>query len=408
MVPNLSQDVMSFKCVHCGTDYLITYTELYCSCGGLLEIQHSWIDLDIKKELEKHAQNPSGVWRFKPLIHQLINDKDIITRGEGKTGLYKATSKINKYSGTSNIQFKHEGENPTGSFKDRGMTVAMSEAKRLKKLKVICASTGNTSSSLAAYAAFGELDAYVVIPKGKIALGKLAQAIAYGAHVLEIEGTFDTALKKVTEMSSTEQMYLLNSINPWRIEGQKTIIFELLEQLQWQVPDFIVVPAGNLGNTSAFGKALREAKELGLIDLLPRIISVQAEGAKPFADYWKTGKFQPVEKPNTLATAINIGNPVSIEKALRTIKETKGMVISVSDQEILDAKALIDGSGIGCEPASAATLAGIKQLVEKGTIMKSEKVIAILTGHILKDPKIISDYHSNSINGIQSTYANKS
>ena len=208
-------------------------------------------------------------------------------------------------------------------------------------------------------------------------------------------------------MAKNENMYLLNSINPWRIEGQKTIIFELLEQNNWQIPDFIVVPAGNLGNTSAFGKALREAKELDLIDSYPRIISVQAENANPFAEYWKTGIFKAEKKPNTLATAINIGNPVSREKAIKTIKETNGMVISVSDQEILDSKALIDGSGIGCEPASASTLAGIKKLVEEGTISSSDKVVAILTGHILKDPQIITDYHLHSIKGIQSTYANK-
>ncbi len=398
---------MSFNCIQCSRKYSINEPLLFCKCGGLLEILHDWEHLDIKKELEKLTNVSSGVWRFRPLVHQLVTDKDIIMKGEGRTGLYQSTKKITSFAGTSSIQFKHEGENPTGSFKDRGMTVATSEAKRLGVSKVLCASTGNTSSSLAAYAAYGELESYVVIPKGKVALGKLAQAVAYGAHVVEIEGTFDTALQKVKEMAVSEDVYLLNCINPWRLEGQKTIIFELLEQLSWEIPDIIVVPAGNLGNTSAFGKALREAKELGLIEVYPRVISVQAEGAKPFAVYWKTGKFVAETSPNTLATAINIGNPVNIDKALRTIKETKGLVTSVPDQEILDAKALIDGSGIGCEPASAATLAGIKQLIADGTILPSEKVVAILTGHILKDPKIITDYHSNAIKGIQSTYANK-
>ena len=399
---------MNFNCIQCGKKFSIEQPLLYCTCGGLLEVQHSWENLNIKKELERYVQSPSGVWRFKPLVHQGIEDKFIITRGEGRTGLYKSTTKISSYAGTSNIQFKHEGENPTGSFKDRGMTVATSEAKHLGISKVICASTGNTSSSLAAYAAYGELDAYVVIPKGKVALGKLAQAVAYGSHVLEVEGNFDTALQKVKEIALKDQMYLLNSINPWRLEGQKTIMFELLEQLQWHIPDYIVVPAGNLGNTSAFGKAFREAKELDLIDSYPRIVSVQAENANPFAKYWETGIFTPKKDPNTLATAINIGDPVSKEKALKSIKETNGLVISVSDQEILDAKAIIDGSGIGCEPASAATLAGIRQLVTNGKMLPSEKIIAILTGHILKDPKIITDYHTNSIRGINSTYANKS
>lgn len=402
----MSQDDTSFKCVHCTKQYPITYPNLYCECGGLLEVVQNWDNLDIKNELAVYEKVPSGVWRFKPLIHRVVQEKDIIMRGEGRTGLYKSTSKIIKYAGTQNIQFKHEGENPTGSFKDRGMTVAISEAKRLGVSKVICASTGNTSSSLAAYAAFGDIDAYVVIPKGKVALGKLAQAVAYGAHVVEIDGNFDTALQKVTDMALKENMYLLNSINPWRIEGQKTIIFELLEQINWKVPDFIVVPAGNLGNTSAFGKALREAKEIGLIDHSPRIISVQAEGSKPFVDYWKTGLFRPESNPSTLATAINIGNPVSIEKAIKAIKETNGLVISVSDQEILDSKAVIDASGIGCEPASAATLAGIKKLVNEGIIENNDNVIAILTGHILKDPQIITDYHTNKIPTIKSNYVN--
>ena len=405
-VLNLSQDVMNFNCISCGQIYPIDEQHLLCECGGLLEVIHSWENLNVKKELEKFQKTKSGVWRFKPLVHQSISEKHLIMRGEGRTGLYDSTQKITSFAGTQNIRFKHEGENPTGSFKDRGMTVATSEAKRLGVSKVICASTGNTSSSLAAYAAYGGLEAYVVIPKGKVALGKLAQAVAYGSHVLEIEGNFDTALQKVQEMAKNEKMYLLNSINPWRLEGQKTIIFELLEQNNWKIPDFIVVPAGNLGNTSAFGKALREAKELELIDAFPRIISVQAENANPFAEYWRTGNFKAKKKPNTLATAINIGNPVSREKAIRTIKETNGMVLSVSDQEILDAKAIIDGSGLGCEPASATTLAGIKQLVEKGTISRSDKVIAVLTGHILKDTQIITDYHSHTIPDIQSTYAN--
>lgn len=406
MVLNLSQDVMNFKCVHCGLTYSIDHSQFFCSCGGLLEVVQSWDKINIKEELVKYENIPSGVWRFKPLIHPFINVNTIITRGEGHTGLYNATKKISNYAETSNIHFKHEGENPTGSFKDRGMTVAISEAKRLKVSKVICASTGNTSSSLAAYAAYGGLDAYVVIPKGKVALGKLAQAIAYGAHVLEIEGTFDIALKKVTEMASAESMYLLNSINPWRIEGQKTIIFELLAQRNWQVPDFIFVPAGNLGNTSAFGKALREAKELGLIDTFPRIVSVQADGAKPFVNYWETGVFKSEPKPQTLATAINIGNPVSFEKAIKTIKETNGLVLSVSDQEILDAKAVIDASGIGCEPASATTLAGIKKLITEGIVSSTDDIVAVLTGHILKDPEIITKYHSNAIDGIVSKYSN--
>ena len=360
-VQSLSQDVMSFKCIVCGKKYSIDYAHLNCVCSGLLEVLHDWSTIDIKKELANYQHVASGVWRFKPLIHPSISDDMIITRGEGRTGLYKGPKKIKSYANYSNILFKHEGENPTGSFKDRGMTVALSEAKRLGKSKVICASTGNTSSSLAAFAAFGDLEASVVIPKGKVAIGKLAQAVAYGAKVIEVEGTFDTALAKVKELASSDELYLVNSINPWRLEGQKSIIFELLEQQNWQIPDYIVVPAGNLGNTSAFGKALQEAKELNLIKDLPHIISVQASGANPFARYFSSGLFEPEKHPKTLATAINIGDPVNSEKAIRSIKNTDGMVISVSDQEILDAKAILDGSGIGCEPASAATAAEIRR-----------------------------------------------
>lgn len=405
-VQNLSQDVMSFKCIICGKNLSIDYEQLTCSCGGLLEVVHDWSNINIKNELANFEHVFSGVWRFKPLIHPLIQDEMIITRGEGRTGLYKGNRKIHSFANYSKILFKHEGENPTGSFKDRGMTVALSEAKRLGKSRVICASTGNTSSSLAAFAAYGGLEASVVIPKGKVAIGKLAQAVAYGANVLEVEGTFDTALAKVKELASTKDLYLVNSINPWRLEGQKSIIFELLEQLQWQIPDYIVVPAGNLGNTSAFGKALQEAKELDLISDLPRIISVQATGANPFAKYYISGSFEAEKYPNTLATAINIGDPVNREKAIRSIRSTDGMVISVSDQEILDAKALLDGSGIGCEPASAASLAGIKMLVDEGKILSNESSVAILTGHILKDPQIITDYHLNNIPGIKSTFRN--
>jgi threonine synthase len=404
---NLLQEVTNFKCISCKLIHSIDYSRITCTCSGLLEVIHNWDKIDIYKELDKFKHVFSGVWRFKPLIHPTLEEKDLVTRGEGRTGLYKTTKKIISFSGTSNIQFKHEGENPTGSFKDRGMTVAISEAVRKGIKKVLCASTGNTSASLAAYAAYADLESYVVIPKGKVAVGKLAQALAYGANILEIDGTFDTALSKVKEYMNNSDMYVLNSINPWRIEGQKTIIFELLEQRNWQIPDFIVVPAGNLGNTSAFGKALREAKEIGLINDLPRIVSVQADTANPFTKFWQSGTYLPEKNPNTLATAINIGDPVNVAKASKSIKETNGLVISVSDQEILDAKAVIDSSGIGCEPASAATLAGIKYLFSEGEITVKDQIVAILTGHLLKDTQIISNYHNNNILGINPKYINK-
>lgn len=400
-------EVTNFKCINCKQIYHIDSKFLLCeTCGGLLEVIHDWSMLQTKKDLLKYQDLPSGVWKYKPLIYPNIPKSQLIMRGEGLTGLYKGSEKISSYAGSKRIYFKHEGENPTGSFKDRGMCVGITEAKRQQAKGVICASTGNTSASLAAYAAFVGLRAVVIIPKGKIASGKLAQAIAYGAEVFQIEGNFDDSLKLVQTVSERDQLYLLNSINPWRIEGQKSIIFEMLEQRNWVVPDWIVVPAGNLGNTSAFGKALKEAYEIGLIDDIPRLISVQATGAQPFVQYWNSDNFIPDSNPETLATAIQIGNPISYKKAYEALKFTKGLAITCSDQDMLDAKAIIDSAGIGCEPASASTLAGIKYLIESGKILPSETIIAILTGHILKDPKIILDYHQDKL-PIISNYRNK-
>ena len=400
-------EVTIFKCMKCKSTFSISSGRIRCSCGGLLEIKHEWTFFSPKKELKQYEHNPSGVWRFKPIIHPSISDKDIVMRGEGYTGLYNASQRILDFAGCKNLLFKHEGENPTGSFKDRGMTVGISEAKRLGMNTVICASTGNTSASLAAYASYAGIKSTVILPKGKVAFGKLSQALAYGAKVYTVEGTFDLALQHVIDLATKDGRYLLNSINPWRIEGQKTIIFELLENLKWESPDWIVTPAGNLGNTSAFGKALKEAQELELINKIPKLVAVQAKGSEPFVKYWASGKYKPEPNPQTLATAINIGNPVSHSKALEALKFTNGVATSVSDQSILDAKALIDGAGIGCEPASASTLAGIRKLVDEGTILPSEKIVAILTGHLLKDPQIIIDYHQNQLESINSTYANK-
>ncbi len=378
-----------------------------CSCGGLFEVNHDWTLFTPRNDLKKYEHHPSGVWRFKPIIHPEFPENEIIMRGEGNTGLYNASQRILDYAGCKNLLFKHEGENPTGSFKDRGMTVGISEAKRLAMHTVVCASTGNTSASLAAYASYAGIKAVVILPEGKIAFGKLSQAVAYGAEVYTVKGTFDLALEYVLDLAKRDGRYLLNSINPWRIEGQKTIILELLENLTWQPPDWIVVPAGNLGNTSAFGKALKEAQELELIEEIPKLVAVQASGSDPFVKYWASGEYKPEYNPQTIATAINIGNPVSHSKAHEALRFTSGIATSVSDQSILDAKALIDGAGIGCEPASASTLAGIKKLVDEGNILPSENIVAVLTGHLLKDPQIIIDYHQNQLEGVKSTFINK-
>jgi threonine synthase len=400
-----------FVCIKCGESFE-PGSRLTCPCGGLLEVQHSFPPID-KTVFDKRlnaieAPYNSGVWRFKELIHPGIALDHIITRPEGNTNLYWRRE-INDFTGVGSLTIKHEGENPTGSFKDRGMTVGVSEAVRQGASTVTCASTGNTSASMSAYAAQAGLKNVVFVPEGAIAYGKLAQALAYGAKVIQIMGNFDDAMRLVREEAESLGFYILNSVNPWRLEGQKSIIFELLQQRNWKPPDWIVVPAGNLGNTSAFGKALRELLELGLIDEMPRIASVQAEGANPFYDLWSSqrGTLIPVEKPETIASAIKIGNPVSWEKAIRAITETDGIVEQVSDNEIMEAKAVIDRCGIGCEPASAASVAGARKLVEKGRIDPSEEVVCILTGNLLKDPETTVRYHTGILEGIEQRFANK-
>jgi threonine synthase len=281
------------------------------------------------------------------------------------------------------------------------MTVAVSEAVRQRAKSVACASTGNTSASMAAYAAQAGLRGVVFIPEGEIAYGKLSQALAYGSKVVQVPGSFDDAMRIVQETSKDLGLYLLNSVNPWRVEGQKTIVFELLHQRGWEPPDWIVVPAGNLGNTSAFGKALFELVELGWIEKVPRIASIQAEGAAPFYKLWKGGGSSlEALKPETVATAIKIGNPVSWEKALRVINETDGVVEVVSDAEIMDAKAVVDECGVGCEPASAASVAGARKLAASGVIKPDEDVVCILTGNLLKDPDATVGYHTGKLRGI--------
>jgi threonine synthase len=340
------------------------------------------------------AVQGSGVWRFRELLLQ--GRGPTITHPEGETALYRREA-IARYVGHDDLALKHEGENPTGSFKDRGMTVAVTQAVRAGATAVACASTGNTSASMAAYAAQAGLPALVFVPAGKVAAGKLAQALAYGARTLLVRGDFDVCLRLVREASEALSIALLNSINPWRIEGQKTIVWELLQQLGWRAPDWIVVPAGNLGNTSAFGKALREARELGLIDRVPRVASVQARGANPFERSFRTG-FRRRYKvaAETVATAIRIGDPASHDRAARTIRETRGVVTAVGDAEILQAKAVVDAAGIGCEPASAAAVAGTRRLVRQGVIRPGQSVVAILTGHVLKDPGVVMDFHARA------------
>jgi threonine synthase len=292
------------------------------------------------------------------------------------------------------------------------MTCGAAQARRLGMKRVACVSTGNTSASMAAYAAAGGLEALIFLPHGNISFGKLAQALEYGAKTLEVEANFDQILALVRTLAEKLGIYLLNSVNPFRIEGQKSIMFEMLDQRDWRVPDWVVLPGGNLGNTSAFGKALREAWEIGLIDRLPRLAVIQAEGASPFYDLFHSGEFHTVANPETLATAIRIGDPVSWPKALHEVRTTNGVVEKVTEQEIADAKAQIGRAGIGCEPASAATLAGIRKLTAAGVIDKSADVVAVLTGNVLKDSDYIYKYHTDKLEApggvkIRSTFGNR-
>ncbi len=339
------------------------------------------------------ARGSGGVWRFRELVDPELPIGAEVSLTEGDTPLLDCPT-LADYCGLGNLSVKHEGRNPTGSFKDRGMTVAVSRARHAGARVLACASTGNTAASLAAYSARAGLRSVVVIPAQATASGKLSQAIAHGARVLQIEGDFDAAMRMVLDLAREGDLALVNSANPWRIEGQKTIVFELCAQLAWDPPDWLVFPAGNLGNAAAFGKALREARALGWIERTPRLVAVQAAGAAPFVTSFEAGfaPLQPVAA-ETLATAIRIGAPVSFHRAVRSLRETGGLAIAVDDAAILDAKAAVDRAGIGAEPASCASVAGTRALAARGTILPGERVVCLLTGHLLKDPETTRDYH---------------
>jgi threonine synthase len=390
-------------CTACGNEMVETDPHPRCNvCGGLLEIHHRPPTLTPAELLQRFTERrggppgatASGVWRFREIV--LPSADAVVSYPEGNTPLLHRVA-LDRWSGVERLLLKHEGHNPTGSFKDRGMTVGVTQARRIGATAVACASTGNTAASLAAYAAQGGLRALVLVPRDGVPTGKLAQALAYGARTLLVRGDFDDCLRLVEEASEQLGVYLLNSINPFRIEGQKTIILELLQQLSWESPDWIIFPAGNLGNTAAFGKALREARAWGLIDRLPRLAAVQAAGAAPFARSFAEGFVERHRvKAATVATAIKIGNPASYDRAVVAIRETNGVVLSVPDAELLEAKAAIDASGVGCEPASAVSLAGLRQLVRSGEVKPTDRVVAVLTGHILKDPDLLLRYHQET------------
>ena len=407
----------------CRARYPITEVIYNCpACGGLLEavydkpeqsapmLRRTWRE----RRTSNAPLDQSGVWRYREFIPFLSSYNCVVTLREGNTPLLEAKQAA-QYGGLDRLVFKHQGFNPTGSFKDNGMTCGTAQALRLGMTRVACVSTGNTSASMAAYASAAGLQPIIFIPHGNISYGKLAQALEYGARTLQVEANFDQILALVRQLAERLGIYLLNSINPFRIEGQKTIMTELMDQRDWRVPDWIVLPGGNLGNISAFGKGLREMLDLGLIDRLPRLAVIQAEGAAPFYELMrrgKRGKLKAVGHPETLATAIKIGDPVSWPKACHEIDTSRGVVEKVSEQEIADAKAIIGRAGIGCEPASAATLAGIRKLTTAKYIAPDADVVAVLTGNVLKDPDYIYRYHTGELDApdgtrLHSTFGNR-
>jgi len=389
-------------------------------CGGLLEAVYTddgkssdWKSLWRNRRTSNALLDQSGVWRYREFIPFLDDYRHAVTLREGNTPLLDGR-RAASHGGLDSLAFKHQGFNPTGSFKDNGMTCGVAQAMRLGVKRVACVSTGNTSASMAAYASAAGLQPVIFIPHGNISFGKLAQALEYGARTLQVEANFDRILALVRQVAERLNIYLLNSINPFRIEGQKTIMVEMMDQRDWRVPDWVVLPGGNLGNTSAFGKAFREMRQLGLIDRLPRLAVIQAEGAAPFYHLFRSREracLHPVEHPETLATAIKIGDPVSWPKALYEVATSGGTVEQVSEQEIADAKAVIGRCGIGCEPASAATLAGIAKLTGAGVMARDADVVAVLTGNVLKDPDYIHRYHTGHLdspdgNRLKSNFGN--
>lgn len=420
-------DVARQRCIHpdCAATFGCDEALTECpNCGSLLDVVYDWDRLPVPKSLSalevkwSRRFDPlcfSGVWRFHDLL-PFAKPEQVVTIGEGQTLLQHAPA-VAKFVGLAGgkLHLQYEGMNPSGSFKDNGMSAAFTHARSIGASRAACASTGNTSASLAAYCSVSKLmRAVIFIGSGKISYGKLSQALDYGALTIQIAGDFDDAMQRVREVSKQLGIYLVNSVNPFRLEGQKTIMFRVLEGLRWQVPDWIVVPGGNLGNSSAFGKAFFELKQLGLIDRVPRLAVINAAGANTLDELytkrglrWNGGRpdMAIVDKyyaeldaakrrASTIASAIEINRPVNLTKCLRALDVCNGVVREATDQEILDAKAQVGAGGLGCEPASAAGVAGAKMLVQEGIIGPNETVVCILTGHQLKDPDATVGYHT--------------
>ena len=427
------------QCIHpdCGASFSVDEVHLTCpACNeqgrqSLLDIKYNWDRPDVPKSLKafehrwmtkgeqgQGALDFSGVWRFREMMKFYHDEDQIVTIGEGRTNLQDARLLAGQLGiKPGNLFLQYEGLNPSGSFKDNGMTAAFTHARMIGANRVACASTGNTSASLAMFASLSEMTGIVFIGSGKIAYGKLSQALDYGAKTLQIQGDFDACLRRVREIARDRLelgIYLMNSVNPFRLEGQKAIMYRVLEALEWDVPDWIVVPGGNLGNCSAFGKAFAELKELGLIDRIPRLAIIQAQGANPLFELvnkrglkWNDGNWdldivkdyyreqdEAGKGASTIASAIEIGRPVNLPKALRALDIMDGVVREADDETILEYKAMVGRYGFGCEPASAASVAGAHQLIREGLIKPDQRVVCILTGHVLKDPDATVKYHT--------------
>jgi len=422
----------------CGAVFDVGEVRTSCGdCGGLLDISYDWQRLFVPDSLRwfegkwSRRNEPlcrSGVWRFRELLPFAPPDQ-VVTIGEGQTPLHESPG-VARYVGVapSNLYLQYEGMNPSGSFKDNGMTAAFTHAHMIGARRAACASTGNTSASLALYCCASKLmQAVIFIGSGKISYGKLSQALDYGALTIQIAGDFDDAMQRVREVSEQLGIYLVNSVNPFRLEGQKTIMFRVLESLNWEVPDWIVVPGGNLGNSSSFGKAFHELHQLGLIDRRPRLAVINAAGANTLYELvehrglrWNGGRpdmaivngyyrelDEHVQRADTIASAIEINRPVNLMKCLRALECCHGVVREVTDQEILDAKAQVGANGFGCEPASAASVAGARLLRAQGVIAPSERVVCVLTGHQLKDPTATVAYHTTDQNEFNRVLASR-
>ena len=422
------------QCINpaCGTTYGVEEVKVACvKCGSLLDIRYDWDRLPVPKSLSvfEHRWSTkgtgtqgrldfSGVWRFRELMPFFRTEDDIVSIGEGRTTLKQAdllAREMGMKPGRLHLQY--EGLNPSGSFKDNGMTAAFTHARMVGAKRVACASTGNTSASLAMFASLAEMQGVVFIGSGKISLGKLSQALDYGALTLQVQGDFDACLRRIRQIAvDVPEMgiYLMNSVNPFRLEGQKSIMFRILEARDWDAPDWVIVPGGNLGNSSAFGKAFMELKELGLIKKIPRLAVINASGANTLYRIaheqgvcWTDGKYdaETVQKyyawmdesnqqAHTVASAIEISRPVNLPKALRALCVMNGVVREVTDEEILEHRAMVARWGFGCEPASAASVAGLRQLIDEQVISRDDSVVCILTGHELKDPNATVKYHT--------------